>query len=295
MKAKYVYDVVGRKFTAKKRDNETGLDYFNARYFSAPLGRFTSPDPLYIEARRLADPQQLNLYSYVRNNPLRYTDPSGMYIDFDCDSDETCDEALNMFNNRSGAQFQVGFGKNNRLEVISSIAKKLSKGEKALLNAITDESKGGTLYVFDDTGSGDFGFFISPGLNAIDTGNLSKLNASSNNGGIRPGDVVAHEGLESYFSSRKKNNVFANAHKKVLNSGLPGLGRIGGDYIYDSSMTNVIGVLTTFRISDRNGSMFSATGLTTPIPIESLSGRSQPEIESVIKSSSSRVVGVAFE
>ena len=286
---------VDEKFTGQKRDNETGLDYFGARYMSAPLGRFMSPDPLYIEAGRLADPQQLNLYSYVRNNPMRFTDTTGMYIDFDCDSDEICDEALNMFNDRSGAQFQVGFGKNNRLEVIGDIAKKLSKGEKALLNAINDESKGGLLRVYEDTGSGDFGFFISPGLNAIDTGNLSKLNASSNSGGIKPGDVVAHEGLESYFSSRQKKNVFTNAHNKVLSSGLPGLGHIGGDYIYDSSMTSVIGVLTTFRISDRNGSMFSATGLATPIPIESLSGRSQPEINSIIKSSRSRVVGVAFE
>jgi RHS repeat-associated protein len=66
------------KFTGKERDSESGLDNLEARYNSAAIGRFMSPDPLIITKRRLTDPQQLNLYSYARNNPLRYTDPKGM-------------------------------------------------------------------------------------------------------------------------------------------------------------------------------------------------------------------------
>src|SRR5262249_3232134 len=51
--------------------------YFAARYFSGAQGRFTSPDrPLVDQSAR--DPQSWNLYSYVRNNPLKFTDPSGM-------------------------------------------------------------------------------------------------------------------------------------------------------------------------------------------------------------------------
>ena len=63
-------------FTGKERDAETGLDYFNARYFSGAQARFTSPDePM---ADQFADdPQSWNLYSYVRNNPLRLVDPTG--------------------------------------------------------------------------------------------------------------------------------------------------------------------------------------------------------------------------
>ena len=38
-------DNVSQRFTGQYRDSETGLDYFNARYFGAALGRFTSPDP----------------------------------------------------------------------------------------------------------------------------------------------------------------------------------------------------------------------------------------------------------
>jgi RHS repeat-associated protein len=69
-------------FTGQTRDpesaagTETGLDYFNARYFWATLGRFTSPDAPFAD-QDPTDPQSWNLYSYVRNNPLRFTDPSG--------------------------------------------------------------------------------------------------------------------------------------------------------------------------------------------------------------------------
>jgi RHS repeat-associated protein len=55
----------------------TGLDYFGARYFSGAQGRFTSPDPTFMTRQRVSDPQQWNLYSYTRNNPLKYIDPDG--------------------------------------------------------------------------------------------------------------------------------------------------------------------------------------------------------------------------
>ena len=67
---------VRTKFTGKERDAETGLDYFGARYMSAAQGRFTSPDQPFIDQNEI-DPQSWNLYSYVRNNPLRFLDPNG--------------------------------------------------------------------------------------------------------------------------------------------------------------------------------------------------------------------------
>jgi RHS repeat-associated protein len=70
-----------RKFTGKERDPETGYDYFGARYLSTKTARFTTVDPLFTLAENLADPQRWNRYSYVRNNPLRYTDPDGRAID----------------------------------------------------------------------------------------------------------------------------------------------------------------------------------------------------------------------
>ena len=63
--------------TQKERDTESGLDYFGARYYSSAQGRFTSTDPVIIKANRLFDPQRLNLYAYVRGNPLAFYDPDG--------------------------------------------------------------------------------------------------------------------------------------------------------------------------------------------------------------------------
>jgi len=70
-----------RKFTGKERDAETGLDYFGARYYGSEIGRFTTVDPVYTWQENLVDPQRWNRYAYVRNNPLRFTDPDGRVID----------------------------------------------------------------------------------------------------------------------------------------------------------------------------------------------------------------------
>jgi RHS repeat-associated protein len=70
-------DSTKQKFTQKERDNESGLDYFGARYYSAPQGRFTSTDPKVDQKRSVIDPQRFNLYVYVRNNPLALIDPDG--------------------------------------------------------------------------------------------------------------------------------------------------------------------------------------------------------------------------
>lgn len=68
------------KFTGKERD-ETGLDYFGARYYSNGLGRFITPDwaakATAVPYAEFADPQSLNLYTYVRNIPTVNADPDG--------------------------------------------------------------------------------------------------------------------------------------------------------------------------------------------------------------------------
>ncbi|MGE5110967.1 MAG: RHS repeat domain-containing protein [Acidobacteriaceae bacterium] len=62
------------KFTGKERDPESGLDNFGARFDASTLGRFISIDG---GRGELQDPQTLNKYAYVTNNPLRYVDPDG--------------------------------------------------------------------------------------------------------------------------------------------------------------------------------------------------------------------------
>ena len=55
-------------------EDELGLYYYNARYYDPQLSRFISPDDLVPDP---SDPQDLNRYSYAKNNPIRYNDPSG--------------------------------------------------------------------------------------------------------------------------------------------------------------------------------------------------------------------------
>jgi RHS repeat-associated protein len=81
------------KFTGKERDTESGLDNFGARYNASTMGRFMTPDPLpWVEWQNGSDraqrrfqayinnPQNFNMYAYVRNNPTNLTDPTGMYV-----------------------------------------------------------------------------------------------------------------------------------------------------------------------------------------------------------------------
>jgi RHS repeat-associated protein len=62
-------------FTGKELDLESGLYYYGGRYSDPDLGRFVSPDPFVSDP----DPQNLNRYSYVINNPINYIDPSGYF------------------------------------------------------------------------------------------------------------------------------------------------------------------------------------------------------------------------
>ncbi|VHO02131.1 RHS repeat-associated core domain-containing protein [Candidatus Rhabdochlamydia sp. T3358] len=83
----YRYDAFGVKneksalgnfygYSGEEYDEETGLIYLRNRYYDPEIGRFISPDSV---LGILGDPQTLNAYVYVRNNPVNYIDPSGFY------------------------------------------------------------------------------------------------------------------------------------------------------------------------------------------------------------------------
>ena len=86
-------DATEHHFTGKEHDAESGLDYFGARYYASNMGRFMSPDwsataeP--VPYAKLGDPQSLNLYSYVGNNPISLVDADG--------HDENTGEQANVF------------------------------------------------------------------------------------------------------------------------------------------------------------------------------------------------------
>jgi RHS repeat-associated protein len=83
-------------FTGQRLD-ATGLMFYQARYYSAVIGRFISADSF---IKVISDPQNLNRYAYVYNNPLRYIDPSGRFSEEEIEKFyhvKTWDEVLAFF------------------------------------------------------------------------------------------------------------------------------------------------------------------------------------------------------
>lgn len=87
-------------FIGKEQDNESWLNYVEARYYDSGLGRFVAQDKMFWEVgqtkrglRVMMDPQQMNSYGYARDNPVILKDPSGeayTYDDFRSDLSDTC-------------------------------------------------------------------------------------------------------------------------------------------------------------------------------------------------------------
>jgi len=137
------------KFTGKERDSESGLDNFGARYMGSSPGRFMSPDPM---GGHLTDPQTLNRYAYVRNNPLSLTDPTGLDFALSCtqtkDNGSTCQSQ------------QVGTDKNGN--AVNAFVQGTSDANgKFTSTQIGDDGKGGL--VDKTTGTGAYSADVTGG------------------------------------------------------------------------------------------------------------------------------------
>jgi RHS repeat-associated protein len=96
---------VGSRYTAKERDSESGNDYMFARYYNSNTGRFLSPDwsakVAPVPYAKLDNPQSLNLYSYVYNNPLSRLDADGHDLRFNHDPGGLIAADFNLLASRS--------------------------------------------------------------------------------------------------------------------------------------------------------------------------------------------------
>lgn len=130
--------------TGKERDPESGLDNFGKRYFGSSLGRFMTPDPL-LNSGQPWDPQTWNRYSYTLNNPLRYTDPLGLYTWGNCsgNADQCKAEQQRFRDSITKAQDAL-----KGLDPKSKEAKALQK----TLNKLGEEGKGNVKINFGDAG-----------------------------------------------------------------------------------------------------------------------------------------------
>jgi RHS repeat-associated protein len=106
----YQSDSIRKQFTRYEADNESGLDFAEARYYFKKHARFNSADPENAGASE-NDPQSWNGYGYSRNNPLTYVDPDGQKWEV-CDTSGACttisdDEARKTLLNRDGNHPEV--------------------------------------------------------------------------------------------------------------------------------------------------------------------------------------------
>jgi RHS repeat-associated protein len=111
-------DATEHHFTGKERDSESGNDYFDARYYSSTMGRFLSPDWSAKEEpvpyANLENPQTLNLYAYVQNNPLLKPDLDGHGCPPDCSTGNPVIDFLGGAANAFGSDNLLGAGRVNQ-------------------------------------------------------------------------------------------------------------------------------------------------------------------------------------
>ena len=179
------------RYTGKERDTESGNDYFGARYYASSMGRFMSPDwsakaeP--VPYAKLGDPQTLNLYAYVGNNPLDRTDPTGHYDDKCGGGDKKCEKGLN------------NFDKQNAKDLKSKSAK--VRAAAAVWGTRGDHNGIGVKFVTQQQMNADHpapaGFqadaAVTPGVTA-DHKLTVNAEFSENLGGSDLGQTIAHEG-----------------------------------------------------------------------------------------------------
>src|SRR5262249_36930789 len=100
------------KFEGKERDAETGNDDFGARYYSNRFGRWLSADwsnvPISIPYANLTNPQTLNLYAMVADDPESFADLDGHYLMGSYNYQVSTDMCINDADCEMAAQAGVG-------------------------------------------------------------------------------------------------------------------------------------------------------------------------------------------
>lgn len=267
------------KFTGKERDAETGLDDMGARYYGNVFGRFAQADPLYLEFHRLTDPQQLNLYMYGRDNPLKYTDPLG--LDITCDGSR-CNDYLGAL--QKDVSFKVTMDKNGKIGTEGDIDKKhLSKSEKQLLKAIDDTKHHVTINAIDGGKDSSVFFGASHGAShTIAFDQAALLDSPKNAGGMTSAQLIGHETLEGYAESQGNSLIDAHNYANEFFGGL-GAGTLKGA-TYGSQNGNVVQLTGSFSIYGSSTTERITVQFATPIPQQDfLKGKGAPYPQYPIK------------
>jgi RHS repeat-associated protein len=228
----HLYAFNASRFTGKERDTESGNDYFGARYYASTMGRFMSPDwsakaeP--VPYAKLDNPQTLNLYAYVGNNPLSRFDPDGHCADHY--KDGSCKVNVDPKTGDAGANA----GK--QLEGV------LNKYDKAI-NALGDKSK----FDIKDSKGNVVGSLTGSEIKAVWNGTSFTVTSQTNfgNGGAGGGTAGTWNG-DSFSGHSNLNpaaiSAYANAASDRNEAPMVGLNtltfhELGHETHYGESLT----------------------------------------------------------
>lgn len=221
----YAADDISQGFTGYQKDHESGLNFARARMYGTNWGRFTTTDPIIMESGRLADPHRINLYGYVRNNPLSAVDPDGEKIRILGSEEDRIKYEQDLNKRLSGTGLQIKVNKEGYIEVAGEISKKLKGGAKQVFDGIGSE-KTATISLVAESGQIDFGTpYNSEGKTntgqTIDMSDLAKLNEGKIPG-LDSSNIVFHETIEA-IGIQIKGMDFDTAHSYASNNDAPGL------------------------------------------------------------------------
>jgi len=214
---------INQKFTGKERDAETGLDYFGARYFSGPQGRFTSVDRIMVNDERLTDPQRFNLYAYARNNPLKFTDPNGDDIveNIDKKYKKRYEQwKSQLLSTKEGQRLWNKFTNDQNFTVTISVSKSQQNGAKTTPVVQNDSVTGANVALGNNIGAAhpppDSGYLV--------TGTLQDAGVSSK---VIGGDVFAHElGHVEDYTEAPSWFLYLNDYNKAVDAASDAASRV---------------------------------------------------------------------
>jgi RHS repeat-associated protein len=117
----YKPEEVRRDYTGYQKDDESGLEFAQARYYNNKHGRFTSVDPL-VASANVKDPQTFNRYRYGLNSPYKFTDPLGLVAnDAGGGSSRGGDVGHGHLTNSKGMSLDFPIKKANNVEVSATV------------------------------------------------------------------------------------------------------------------------------------------------------------------------------
>ena len=212
LQAAAVLNRVGSCSTGKERDAESGNDYFSARYYASSMGRFMSPDwsakLMPVPYAKLDNPQTLNLYAYVGNNPLSRIDADGHY-EISCGSgSKNCNQKELDRINKQIAKDQVS--KNKARAAAAGAYGGL--GEKNGVNiSVVDQPDSKNANVNGTTGAqaGTPGFAYTPDGKATGVATAVTLKAGLDGGDLK--DAIDHEGQHALDRQNYVNGLMQDA------------------------------------------------------------------------------------